>query len=104
MFEEARAAELDERLATEQRVNNEPADLLKAATANGYAALGWDGGALRAGACADLVTVDLESIRLAGTPEEDIIASVVFAAHPADVRDVMAGGRWIVRDGQHVTL
>jgi formiminoglutamate deiminase len=98
MFEEARAAELDERLATEERVNSEPAELLAAATRNGYAALGWDGGVLRAGACADLVTADLDSIRLAGTPDEDVVPSVVFAAHPADVRDVMVAGKWIVRD------
>jgi formiminoglutamate deiminase len=99
MFEEARAAELDERLATEERVNNDPADLLTAATANGYAALGWDGGAIRAGACADLVNVGLDSVRLAGTAEDDLVPALVFAAHPADVRDVMVAGRWIVRAG-----
>lgn len=102
LFEEARAAELDERLATEERVNNEPRDLLSAATANGYAALGWDGGAIRVGACADLVTVGLDSVRLGGIPEEDLVPALVFAAHPADVRDVMVAGRWIVRDREHL--
>jgi formiminoglutamate deiminase len=104
VFEEARAVELDERLASEERVKNDPADLLTAASANGYAALGWDGGAIRPGACADLVTVALDSVRLAGTPASDIVPSVVFAAHPTDVCDVMVGGRWIVRDGAHLTL
>jgi formiminoglutamate deiminase len=104
MFEEARATELDERLATEERVNNDPSELLAAATANGYAALGWDGGAIRQGACADLVNVGLDSVRLAGTPADEIVPALVFAAHPADVRDVMVGGRWIVRDGAHLKL
>jgi cytosine/adenosine deaminase-related metal-dependent hydrolase len=60
MFEEARAVELDERLATEERVNNEPAGLLSAATEHSYASLGWDGGAIRPGACAEMVTVGLD--------------------------------------------
>ena len=104
IFEEARAVELDERLASEQRVNHEPADLLTAATAGGYAALGWNGGAIRPGACADLVTIGLDSVRLAGTPVDDLVPAVVYAAHPADVRHVMIGGRWVVRDGAHLRV
>jgi formiminoglutamate deiminase len=104
LFEEARAMELDERLWSGERVLHDPAQLLGAATARGYAALGWDGGALRPGAPADLVRVSLDSVRLAGTPPEDLVAGLVFGAHPADVEDVMVGGRWIVRDGRHVSI
>jgi formiminoglutamate deiminase len=104
MFEEARAVELDERLASEERVNHEPAGLLAAATAGGYRALGWDGGALRAGACADLVTVAFDSVRLANVGADDLVPALVFAAHPADVRNVMVAGEWIVRDGAHLTI
>jgi cytosine/adenosine deaminase-related metal-dependent hydrolase len=32
------------------------------------------------------------------------VASLVFAAGAGDVRDVMVGGRWVVRDGAHVAL
>jgi formiminoglutamate deiminase len=104
-FEEARAIELDERLASGVRGVHRAPDLLTAATAGGYAALGWpDGGRLRAGALADLVTLSLGTPRLAGTAEEHAAASVVFAAAAADVRDVMVGGRWVVRDGAHVKL
>ena len=104
-FEEARAVELDERLATGVRGHHAPADLLRAATAEGYAALGWpEGGRLEAGALADLTTVGLDSVRLAGAPAEHAVDSVVFAATAADVRHVMVGGRWIVRDGAHLTL
>jgi formiminoglutamate deiminase len=105
LFEEARAVELDERLASGVRGLHRPADLLRAATANGYACLGWpDGGRLEPGALADLVTVSLDGVRLAGTPPEQAVEAAVFAAGGGDVRHVMMGGRWIVRDGVHVTL
>ena len=41
LFEEARAVELDERLAGGARGMHRAADLLRAATADGHAALGW---------------------------------------------------------------
>ncbi len=105
LFEEARAVELDERLASRARGLHRPADLLQAATANGYASLGWpEGGRLEPGALADLVTVSLDGVRLAGTPPEHAVASTVFAAGAGDVRHVMMGGRWVVRDGVHVAL
>ena len=46
----------------------------------------------------------LDSPRLAGTAATEALAAVVFAASSADVRHVMASGRWIVRDGAHLTL
>jgi formiminoglutamate deiminase len=105
LLEEARAIELDERLATGVRGHHSPAALVRAATAGGYASLGWpEGGALVEGGLADLATVSLDAVRLAGTDSEHAVSSVVFAGTAADVRDVMVGGRWIVRDGRHVTL
>ena len=105
LFEEARAIELDERLATGVRGQHPAAELLRAATAGGCAALGWaDAGRIEPGALADLATVSLDSVRLAGTAPEHAVESVVFAAAAADVRHVMTGGRWIVRDGAHVSL
>jgi cytosine/adenosine deaminase-related metal-dependent hydrolase len=57
LFEEARAVELDERLATLERGHWEPAELLEAATAGGATALGWpDCGRIAEGALADFVT------------------------------------------------
>ena len=104
-FEEARAIELDERLASGKRGVHPAAELLRAATADGYAALGWpEGGRLEAGALADLTTVTLDGVRLAGTRPEEAVPSVVFAAAAGDVRDVMVGGRWVVREGEHLAL
>jgi formiminoglutamate deiminase len=103
LFEEMRALELNERLATLRRGNHEVQALLHAATAEGYRSLGWDGaGVLAAGVVADFVTVGLGSVRLAGTDAVHALASVVYAAAPADVHHVVVGGEVVVREGAHV--
>jgi formiminoglutamate deiminase len=102
LLEEARAVELDERLATGVRGNHSARDLLTAATTAGYRSIGWaDGGRIEAGALADLATLSLRSVRLAGTTADSLLESVVFAGTAADVTHVIAGGRYIVRDGVH---
>ncbi len=100
-FEEARAVELDERLASGRRGTHDPSALLRAATVEGYRALGWHGGTIAPGSVADLVTVGLDGVRLAGHDRADPAASVVFAATAADVRQVVVGGEHVVRDGAH---
>jgi len=105
LFEEARAVELDERLATRVRGHHAASALLRAATATGNERLGWrEGGRIAPGALADLVTVSLDGVRLAGTDAAHAVESLVFAATAADVRHVTVGGRAVVRDGAHVTL
>ncbi len=104
-LEEARAIELDERLASGVRCGHTGASLLEAATASGYAGLGWpDGGAIREGALADLVAIRLDGVHLAGAPSEDLIDALIFAGGTPDVRDVIVGGEFIVRSGSHVSL
>ncbi len=101
MFEEARAVELDGRLASLRRGLFDPAELVTAATLAGHRALGWsDAGAIAPGMRADLVTVALDTVRTAGTDP----AQVVFAATAADIRQVVCDGRVVVRDGAHVRL
>jgi formiminoglutamate deiminase len=104
-LEEARAIELDERLASGVRGGHSGASLLEAATASGYVCLSWpEGGAIREGALADLVAVRLDGVNLAGTPTEDLIDALVFAGGATDVGDVIVGGEFVVRDGAHVSL
>jgi hypothetical protein len=43
-------------------------------------------------------------VRLAGTSAGHALESVVFAASAADVSGVIAGGRFVVRDGSHLDL
>jgi formiminoglutamate deiminase len=105
LFAEARGIELTQRLATGQRGTFGAVALATAATADGHACLGWTGaGQIAPGALADLVTVGLDSPRLAGTAEATALESVVFAATAADVRHVVCGGRDVVRDGRHLLV
>jgi formiminoglutamate deiminase len=105
LFEEARAMELDERLRTRTRGHWTAGALLRAATADGHAALGWDdAGAIEAGARADLTTVALDSVRTAGPLPRLGAETAVFAATAADVRHTVVAGRHVVRDGAHTLL
>ncbi|WGL51386.1 formimidoylglutamate deiminase [Nocardioides sp. BP30] len=98
-FEEMRALELDERLATRERGHWSAAELLCAATVDGHRSLGFDdAGEIAVGRRADLVTVDPDSPRTAGTGGDE--HGAVFAAGAADVVGVMIEGR-IVFDGDH---
>jgi formiminoglutamate deiminase len=104
LFEEARAVELDERLATGRRGHHRPADLLRAATGAGMRSLGWDAGAIEPGRLADFLALRLDSTRLAGAAREDLLAAAVFAATAADVTDLVVGGRDVVAGGRHLLV
>ncbi len=98
-FEEMRALELDERLASQQRGHWSAAELVAAAGPVGQQSLGFaDAGAIAVGRRADLVTVDTSSPRTAGTGADAHTA--VFAASSADVRHVVVDGR-VVFAGDH---
>ena len=122
LFEEARRIEMYERLASTQRGHFTADALGTAVTWDGHASLGWpEAGEIAPGSLADLVTVGLDSPRLAGITwqagiggraevggqaegeESDRapLEAVIFAASPADVRNVVIGGRDVVVDGQH---
>ena len=104
-FEETRAIELDERLGSSVRGTHQPAELMRAATADGYRSLGWrDGGRIEQGCLADFTTVSFDSPRLAGSAATDALAAVLFAGSAPDVRNVVVGGRTIIADGRHVAL
>ncbi|MFF7924742.1 formimidoylglutamate deiminase [Streptomyces mirabilis] len=105
LLEEARAMELNERLRTRTRGHWTAAALLRAASADGHAALGWqDAGALEAGALADFTTIALDSVRTAGPVPRLGAETAVFAATAADVRHTVVGGRHVVRDGAHALV
>lgn len=108
LWEEARAVELDARLATLRRGTHRAPDLLAAATEGGARALGWtDGGRLAEGAPADFCTLRLDGPALAGTLGANgtgAAAAAVFAAGAGEVRDVVVGGRPVVAGGVHLAL
>ncbi|HUZ55918.1 MAG TPA: formimidoylglutamate deiminase [Streptosporangiaceae bacterium] len=157
LFEEARRIEMYERLASQERGHFTADELGTAVTWDGHASLGWpDAGEIAPGSLADLVTVGLDSPRLAGAtglagaaalggaaglaastglagatglagteghagsegharatglapadgsgPDLAVLEAVIFAASPADVRNVVIGGRDVVVDGRHVLV
>lgn len=103
LFEEMRAVELDERLATQERGHWSAPELIAAATVDGHRSLGFpDAGRIEVGARADLVAVRLDSVRTAGTGAT--VETAVFAATAADVTTVISSGRPIVTTSHHTTL
>jgi formiminoglutamate deiminase len=98
LFEEMRAVEMHERLATRRRGHWSADELLTAATATGHASLGFDrAGRIEIGAPADLVTLDLRSARTAGAGRG--AETAVFAASAADVVHVVSGGQVVDATG-----
>ena len=101
-FEEARGLELDERLGSGTRGRFTTSAILSAAAPSGHAAIGWhDAGRIEPGALADLVTVSLSSVRLAGATPETLLEHAVFAAATTDVTDVVISGQRVVAGGRH---
>ena len=102
---EARLVEMGERLTTGQRGSFRAEELARAATTSGHACLAWpEAGEIAAGALADLVTVALDTPRLAGTTAGTALESVIFAGSAADVRNVVISGADVVADGRHLLV
>lgn len=109
VWEEARRLEMNERLRTEKRTalvfkpgQDSAEPCLAAATLGGAQALGLDAGAIAPGLWADLVTVDLDDPHLVGLDDSSLLSGIMFSADSRAIQDVMVGGKWIVRDGQHI--
>jgi formiminoglutamate deiminase len=104
LLEEARWMELAQRLVSRRRGHFSPTDLAAAVTVHGHACLGWpEAGEIVPGAYADLVTLPLDSPRLAGGGS-DPLAAVFTSGTAADVRHVVASGVDVVRDGHHLLV
>jgi formiminoglutamate deiminase len=98
MLSEARALEMDERLASMQRGRFDLDELVKALTEDGQRSLDWpDAGRIEPGARADLTTVRLDTPRTAGGEPRQAI----LAATASDIDTVVVDGRVIVEGGRH---
>lgn len=107
-FAELRQLEWSQRMRTRRRNVLMTSDrvslgtsLWAAAAAGGAQALAQPVGALVAGMRADLVVLDTRDPALAGQACHDVLDAAIFGPCRHPVRDVLRGGRFIVRDGRH---
>ncbi|MNZ45975.1 8-oxoguanine deaminase [compost metagenome] len=108
VVEELRWLEYGQRLRDQRRNrlhgSNQPMvgrTLYDAALIGGAQALGQPTGALDVGKRADLLVLDGSDPYLGTTEGDAILNRWLFAGGDRQVRDVMVGGKWQVRDGRH---
>ncbi len=75
--------------------------LWQAALEGGAQASGRAVGALVAGRRADALVLDCAHPNLAGVAADEVLGRFLFCGNDNLVRDVLAGGRWVVRGGRH---
>lgn len=109
-FEELRVLEYGQRLTLRRRnvLAGGPglsvgAGLTAAALAGGAQAAGHPTGEIAVGARADLIVLDPADPSLAGRGGEGLLDAAIFGPGRGLVRDVLVGGRLVVRDRQHVS-
>jgi formimidoylglutamate deiminase len=109
-LEEIRLIEYHERLRRMERVllGTKVADrvelapmLLRVGAAHGAASLRVNSGLIEPGRNADLVSVDLNDLSLAGFQPENLDAVIALSANPSIVRDVWVGGRQVIAERLH---
>jgi formimidoylglutamate deiminase len=107
--EELRWLEYGQRLLHQQRnIAGTPArrdvalNLWQHALGGGAQAAGRPVGALAAGRRADLLVLDAAHPNLDGVRDTDVLGRLVFCGNDNLVRDVLAGGRWVVQGGRHM--
>lgn len=104
MVEVTRAALFHERVRRNDEMWPQPEDVIEWATIGGARALGIadETGSLEVGKKADLFMLDLRRAHL--VPTLRVVSAFVHQAQPADVSDVMIDGRWVMRDGNLLTI
>jgi len=88
-------------LATSGKPGSIGLALWQAAVSGGAQALGRRTGALAPGHRADLLVLNPRATSLYGRRGDAVIDSFIFASETTAVRDVMVGGRWVVRERHH---
>ncbi len=97
-----RLAMLKRTIATRKGTPSCGENLWRGALVGGAQAAGRRIGALAPGHRADLVVLDDAAPDLTARDSATLADTLVFAGNRNFVRDVMVGGRWVVRDGRHV--
>lgn len=107
MLEYAQRLKLRQRCVTANPDRNQNATgerLFSLALENGASAAGFEKWGFTPGARADLLVMDLADPALVGIPREHWLDAAIFSSPCKPWRDVMAGGRWLVKAHQHIAL
>lgn len=96
-----RLARLERNVAASAVRPSVGATLWDAAARGGAQALGRRSGAITPGCRADLLVLDDAHVDLIGRRDDAILDALVFSGGRGLVRDVMVGGRWVVRERHH---
>ena len=107
--EELRWLEYQQRLRKKRRGvladRNEPhvgTRLWRDAALHGAQALGQPVGSIAVGRRADWLVLDPSHPAMAGAPADAALDRLLFAGADRAIRDVMVGGRWVIKDHCHV--
>jgi formimidoylglutamate deiminase len=106
--EELRTLEYSQRLVTHNRAVMATPDkstgrvLLERACQGGAQAAGRDSGEIAVGQWGDLLALNGDATDFIGRMGDSILDTWIFAATDAQVRDVWAAGRHVVKDGVHI--
>ena len=109
--EELRLYEYSQRLLHRQRKvliddggSSVGAYLYRQALAGGACASGRPIAGLIAGQRADMLVLDAQHPDMIGKHGDAVLDSLIFANHGnSPIRDVMSGGKWVVREGRHTS-
>jgi formimidoylglutamate deiminase len=107
-WEELRWLEYVQRLIYRERtlikdheIPSTGATLFDRALKGGAQALGRKAGKIEIGHRADFLVIDPEPAYMTGKLRDHILDAAIFASSNSPVRDVMAGGRWVVKNRHH---
>jgi formimidoylglutamate deiminase len=106
--EELRWLEYQQRLRKKRRVvlatkgeSHVGTRLWRDAAVNGAQAIGQPVGAIAVGRRADWLVLDASHPAMAGAAADTALDRLLFAGADKSIRDVMVGGRWVVKDRRH---
>lgn len=107
-FDELRWLEYVQRLVRQERTIIKEVELpsvggtlYERALGGGAQALGRKAGRIESGYRADFLVLDNDLSFMSGKLRDHLLDAAIFAANENSIRDVMAGGKWVVRNRRH---
>ena len=97
MMTEMKIAALSAKSISNDFAAGRTTDIFKAATANGFAAFGYNAGKIEEGAAADFILVDMRNPLL--MPNHNMVSNMIYSADSSCITDVFCDGKRLMADG-----